>query len=265
VSGADFASLCAALVSIERLGEQASGFMSFGTAPSGGIFVEQGRVCWVAASGLQQRLRDLLRLPARMTVEELDQVHERCRRDGRHLGQTLVEEGRIAAHDFELALRRHSAECLVDLCRTPRTLSWSPRRGASYAPRFTFRPVDLLLDASALIAPKERDQALAELTPLAAPGLSGAAFIVDGAGTLTLPLAEVGGALGVEQLCDLGKWALTLPRASREFGAPTQFTLAATAGAETLAVWWRESRLFVVCCGDRQSAAVVTAHHLRKP
>jgi hypothetical protein len=255
----DWGTLCAALVSIEQLGEGASGLLSFGPAPNGGIFVERGRVCWVAATGFERRLRDLLRLPS----AELDRVYETCRVEGRFLGQTLVEEGRIGPSEFEQALRRHSAECLVDLCRGPKSLSWSPRRGRGYAPRFTFRAVELLFDAVALRGPDLRSVAEQELSALEAPGRSGAAFFVDAGAQTVVPLIDLSGRLGVERLSKLGQWALSLFRASREFGAHTQFTLAST-GLETLAVWWRDSLLFVVCCDDRASVAAVAAHHLGK-
>lgn len=254
----DWGTLCAALVRIERLGDGASGLLSFGPAPNGGIFIECGRVCWVAAAGFERRLRDLLRLPS----AELDRVYETCRIEGRLLGQTLVEEGRIGPSEFEQALRRHSAECLIDLCRAPKSLSWSPRSGRGYSPRFTFRAVELLFDAVQLRVPQLRSLAEQELSLLEAPGRSGAAFHVDVGGETAVPLVDLSGRFGVERLSKLGKWALSLPRASREYGAHTRFTLASTGSAETLAVWWRDSLLFVVACDDRTSVAAVTAHHL---
>jgi hypothetical protein len=201
-------------------------------------------------------------LTSQMTEADLDRVYERCRVEGRLLGETLVEEGRLGSLELELALRRHSAECLVALCRQPKPTCWSPRRGRGYAPRFTFRAVDLLFEAAASLVPQLQEAAQNELALLGAPGRSGAAYFIDQSAELAVPLAERSGSLGVEKLATVGQWALSLPRASREFGAQTQFTLASTTAAETLAVWWRDSLLFVVWCDDRTSVAAITAHHL---
>ena len=104
---------------VERLSSTDSGLLSFGPTPLGGIFVERGRVCWVAARGLQQRLRDLLEDYTK-DVDALARVAERCRAEGLLLGQTLVAEGLLQPSELEVALRRHSAECLIELCRTAR-------------------------------------------------------------------------------------------------------------------------------------------------
>ena len=56
--GIDWIALGDALLQIERLNKDDSGLLEFGLEQRGGIFVEQGRVCWVAASGLGRRLRD---------------------------------------------------------------------------------------------------------------------------------------------------------------------------------------------------------------
>lgn len=258
----DWPSLRDALIRIERLGDMACGLLSIGQSPNGGIFVEGGRVCWVAANGLQRRLRDLLRLRSNLDEASLDRLYERCRVEGRLLGQTLVEEGRISANEFEAALRLHSAECLLYLCRSREIVSWSPRTGRGYSPRFTFHTDDLLFDAIALLAPRNRSTAQRELGRLDAPGRFGAAFLLNAAGDTAIPVATLGGRSSVETLSALGEWAIAVPKASREFGAPTRFTLASTSSAGTLSVWWRDSLLFVVRCDDRASVAAVTAHHL---
>lgn len=139
MTGVEWPALVGALRHVERLGHTDSGLLSFGDAPVGGIFVEQGRVCWVAARGLQRRLRDLLRAHSPMSPEQLEQMYQRCRAEGRVLGEALVDEGFIAPSELQRALRRHSAECLLDLCRSPRATTWSSHGGRGYAPRFTFR------------------------------------------------------------------------------------------------------------------------------
>jgi hypothetical protein len=251
-----------ALVRIEGLSAADSGLLSFGaTAGNGGIFVDGGRICWAAAPGLQGRLRDLLQHRADLRDVDLDGVYERCRAEGRQLGQTLVAEGLIAAPDLEAVLRRHSAESLVALCRSVEPTVWSSRSGPGYAPQFTFRPVDVLFDVVALIRPDAHAAGLAGLAGFAAPGRRGAAFLRSPGDAAALPLARVGDA-SVQALRTLGRWALSLPVATDELGASARFTLAATASGETIAVWWRGALLYAVVCEDRRALADVTAQHL---
>jgi hypothetical protein len=263
MAGSDVAwdALLDALVRIEKLSATDSGLLSFGAAAgNGGIFVDAGRICWAAAPGLQRRLRDLLQHRAHLRDVDLDAVYERCRAEGRQLGQTLVAEGLIEAPDLEAVLRRHSAESLVALCRAEAPTVWSSRSGAGYAPQFTFRPIDVLLDVVALIWPDAQATSQAELAAFAAPGRHGAAFLLAGEAA-AVPLTRVGDG-SVQALRTLGRWAMSLPVATGELGASPRFSLAATAGGETIAVWWRGPLLYAVVCEDRRAIATVTAHHL---
>lgn len=258
--------LVGALRHVERLAQTDSGLLSFGDSPIGGIFVEQGRVCWVAARGLQRRLRDLLRAHSSMSNEQLERMYERCRAEGRLLGETLVDEGLIAPSELQSALRRHSAECLLDLCRSSRassrsTTSWSSHGGRGYAPRFTFRAVDLLLDSVAIIYPELQAEARLELSRVEAPGRRAVAFLRDEAAGSLLPLAETGG-YGVEHLLGLSRGLASLPQACLELGATPSFTLSTTESGDTLLLWWRGPLLFAVSCPDRASLAELTGRHL---
>jgi hypothetical protein len=261
VTGVEWPALIGALREVERLGQADSGVLSFGEAPVGGIFVEQGRVCWVAARGLQRRLRDLLRAHSRMSTEQLEGMYERCRVEGRLLGETLVDEGIIAPGELQRALRRHSAECLLDLCRSPRATAWSSHGGRGYAPRFTFRPVDLLFDSVAIVYPELQAQARQELSDFEAKGRRAVAFVRDESADSLLPLAETGG-YGVEPMLGLSRGLASLPHACLELGATPSFTLSTTEEGETVLLWWRGPLLFAVSCPDRQSLAELTAHHL---
>ena len=250
-----------ALVRVERLGAGDSGLLSFGSPHAGGIFVEQGRICWVAVRGLGQRLRDLLLAHGNIEVAELDRISERCRAQGKPIGQTLVEEGLIQAAALEQALRQHSAESLLELCRDPLPTHWTPRAGRGYSPRFTFRAEDLLLHAVGSFFPGPQLTARAELARLAKSGHRAAAFAFDPARECLLPVAAVGSP-GVEALRSMGHWATSMPMVSRELAAEPEFSLASTAEGEAALVWWRAELLFTVSCDDRVSLANATALHL---
>lgn len=257
----NWASLMDALVRVERLGQSDSGLLSFGSPQAGGIFVERGRICWVAVRGLGQRLRDLLLVHCSIDAAELDRVSERCRAQGKLVGQTLVEEGLIQPAELERALRQHSAECLLELCRDPLPTHWTPRAGRGYTPRFTFHAEDLLLDAVGSFFPEQQQAARAELARLGASGHRAAAFAFDPTRECLLPIAAVGSP-GVEALRSLGQWATSMPVVSRELATEPTFSLASTEDGEAALVWWRESLLFAISCDDRVGLAAATALHL---
>ncbi len=258
----DWASVLDALVRVEQLGDTDSGLLSFGPAPSGGIFVERGRICWVAAHGLQRRLRDLLLTRSSIGQAELERIYERCRAEGRFFGQTLVAEGRIDASELEWALRRHSAESLVALCHGNKYATWLTHRGPGYVPQFTFRASDVLSDVVRWVTPELQREAERELSALIGPGRRGSAFLFDPAYDVPVPLARFGADQGIESMILLGRWASAVPLAAKELAGSRAFALAATATGDTISVWARENLLFAVVCEDRASIAALSARFL---
>lgn len=251
-----------ALVRVEGGAPDEAGILSFGSdLGHGGIFVENQRVCWAAAPGMQSRLTDLLRMMTRDHVD-FDELYRRCRHEGRLLGQTLVEEGHIAPEQLERALRQHSAESLVAMCRDDHQLTrWISRGGRGYAAQFTFKPVDVLLDAVALFAPDLRAIAMAELDDLGGGKHRGGAYDFDLADSVAIPLAACGD-INLHDLKTLGTWALALPHTAHELASSPSFVIASTATGETVVSWWRSNVLFALVCDDRADVARLTARHL---
>jgi hypothetical protein len=263
VTAPDWTVLLDALRSVERLGSSASGLLSFGDVPAGGIFVEKGRICWAAAHGLERRLRDLLRQD--LNDRELERAYRECTLEGKPFGQALVTRGLIESRELEHALRRHSAESLVKLCAVQSPMLWSARKGRGYAPRFTFPALDVLFDVVSLVFPEARARALEELAPVLGPGREGASFLFDASLERAVPVAAVfAEGASVESLCILGRLALSVPMATQELAASPSFALVARARGDTVSVWWHESILHAVVCGDRSAVAAVTAHHLAR-
>jgi hypothetical protein len=256
----DWGSLTDALLRVERLGADDCGMLSF-AGSSGGIFVERGRICWVAARGLQQRLSDLLRAHGSVDSAKLERVYQRCRSQGTLLGQTLVAEGLLQPVELERALRHHSAECLVALCRASQATIWASHAGRGYAPRFTFRPLDLLFDSVALLYPDLRLAALEELSAYSGPGRHAVAFVLDTEVGELLPLAETGES-SVESVSTMARSLLSIPRASHELGMTPAFALSTTANGDTQLVWWRQQVLYAMACEDRASLIAATSQHL---
>jgi hypothetical protein len=259
----DWPALLEALSSVERLGPSASGLLTFGEVPAGGIFVEEGRICWAAAHGLERRLRDLLRRD--VDGREIERAYRESTLEGRPFGQALVARGLIESRELERALRRHSAESLVKLCAGRSSTHWSARKGRGYSPRFTFPALDVLFDVVSLVLPEQRARALEELTPLLGPGREGASFLLDASLDRAVPLvAAFQQGPSVESLADLAALALSVTTATRQLAASPSFALVATARGDTVSVWWHESMLHAVICADRSALAAATAHHLAR-
>jgi hypothetical protein len=261
VLAVDWASLLDTLARVERLAAHESGLLAFGDGTLGGIFIERGRVCWVAAHGLQRRLSDLLRTHSRLDNAELERISERCRREGLHLGQTLVADGLLEPGELESALRRHSAECLVNLSQSPHVIHWASHVGRGYAPRFTFRAVDLLLDSMAVLYPALQREAVSMLSTVAGEGRRCVAFVFDGQLDALLPLAQLGDN-GVQGMLAQARSLAAIRRAARELGTLPSFTLSTTGDGNTMLIWWREELLYAVSCPDRASLVAVTSQHL---
>lgn len=227
-----WAKILDALIRVEEVSSDEVGLLHFGDDPrSGGIFVEGGRVCWAAARGMQQRLRELLG-------------------DGHDLA--AMNESELAA-----ALRRHSAESLVELCRDDAQPIWMSRGGRGFGARFTFRPVDVFLEVVALYAPEAAANAARELAPLISEERHAAAFRFGH--DAAIPLAAYGD-FSLSEARALGRWANALPAATRELGATPAFTFAATAAGDTLGVWWSDDVLYAVACSDRRSSAALATY-----
>jgi len=240
MSTVDWSAMSEALLRVERLGERESGLLSFGSSGSGGVFVAQGRVCFVGARGRGHRLRGQLPQGVAAGVEPL---------------------GSMPPGDLESALRRHSAECLLELCREPLPTRWASREHRGDVPRVSFRPVELLFEAAGLQFPELRARALGTLAQLRGVSRRAAAFVFDEAEQSLLPLAELGGQ-SVASLRALADLAAAFPRVSLELATEACFALATTSEGESVLVWWRDGLLLTVLCEDRATLATVAAQHL---
>ena len=120
---------------------------------TGGIFVECGRICWVAAKGRGRHLEELLAVAAGVAPSALSRHYHRCRETKVPLGEDLVARGIVTADALRSALLLHSAECLDLLCAPDTTAQWQPRR-RGYSSKFTFSTTELVSRTHALRWPE---------------------------------------------------------------------------------------------------------------
>lgn len=241
---------------IETIAPTHTGLLAFGE--DGGIFVELGRICWVVARGTRRRLHEILQGYARSDAD-FDAIYQRCRANGKLLGEVLVDEGHVSAEELEVALRQHSAESLVALCEQGDELPplrWLTRGEQGYKPRFTFRPLDVLLDAIAIAAPDRHELANRELARVDGPDRFGGAFEL---GPQAPPPVAALGRLGIVELAELGRTGARLPRSARELGVGVEVAFTTTRTGQSVVAWWRDSLLCVVRCPSRAGLADLLA------
>jgi hypothetical protein len=199
-----------ALVMVEQLAPESCGRLSFGdeTHEAGGIFVEERRICWVAAGRLKRRLTDILSERSGVSGGELRQLYERCRADHRPIGEALVEEHHLPPRLLRQALAQHSAESLLELELDDAEVAWLPRQGRGFQPRFTFTALEMLEYLAGEHLPGQKEEARRELDPFGGDGRQGAAFLHDDALGFSLPLWVIPGAeSSLRELVALGRWA----------------------------------------------------------
>lgn len=225
----------------------------------GGVFVEDGRVCWAAAKGMANRLTDLLAQKARPGVD-LAAVYRQCRDAHRPLGEALVESGAVSVDDLAMSLRRHTAESLIEIVNVASTGTWTARDGG-YAPQFTFTPLETYFDVVEIVLGGLHRMGATELSVLARPERRGAAFAP--LGDVIVPIA-CSGEVVLRDLWILGAWASSLRDAAHELAVDPGFALGTTDAGQTTVVWWRDDLTFALIGEDRAAVTEMISFHLRR-
>ena len=121
---------------------------------AGAVFVEDGRVCWAAATGLGRRLSDLLiaRSNGALGRARVETLVAECRARGKPLGERLVELGLVDEATLMRVLLEHTTESLEALSSARATERWVARKGG-YRAQFTFGLGELLACAERARAP----------------------------------------------------------------------------------------------------------------
>ena len=249
-----------ALTLAEGAPADASGLVQFGDA--GAMLVENRRICWVVAAGLQRRLTDLLAGEARLQGIDLDEIHVQAQLQNRPLGQLLVQDNLLHAAALDRALRRHSAESLRILAADAAPLAWRPHQGPGYAPRFTYLPEDVLFDVVELELGALREAGIATLARCDSPEVAAAAFLIDVDADFGVPVARVGEPRGLASLAVADGRARLLSRAGRELEATPRYVLAEHAEGFTV-VWWGSQLVYVASSTQRGAIARITAQIFR--
>ncbi len=175
---------------------------------NGAVFVEGGRICWAAASGLSRRLTQLLVFSSGVDEVTMEGHFRACSQRGVPLGEHLVSAGIISADDFRHALLIHTAESLNRLCEEGARAIWVPRDGGGYSPRFTFTSAELLARSRGLLHPMLSRELSDELDVCFREGEWAVAFVRNATSAAPDPVAVRGDWYpSAKMLGRIGKWA----------------------------------------------------------
>jgi hypothetical protein len=178
-------------------------------APQGTVLIEDRRVCWAAASDMQNRLTDILRAQSDRSIEAevFEEIYSVCYREKKPLGETLVARGLVTRDGLKCALRQHTAEAIARLSTAPRlTLTWASNRSRRYSANYTFGTPELLCHAAAFGIEDLAEEARRKLEDMTPANAVGVALLADA--RHSVPLAQVAAEDWASQsLVDLGEWA----------------------------------------------------------
>lgn len=258
------------MLDVEELGAGATGAIVFGARERsrGAVLVENGRVCWIGANGLSRRLTDLLIQetdppPDRRVVTTL---FEECRRDGRPLGERLVEAGVVRPEGLRRALLRHSTEALVVLSRGAGSRHlWVPHRSQRYDATFTFAPSEVAGAVAAEVLPAVHGAAVAELDEMLGGEAAGVALDREGSLSAPLIVAHVGTeAATVAGAIELARWTVGALDLAGAIVPRSTLSIASRSDGAALIAWARGGLLFGAACGEPSVASCVVARHARR-
>lgn len=210
----------------------------------GAVFIEGGRVCWVAAHGLAARLTQLLMSSSGVDAATMEGLYRRCKAEGSPLGEALVSYGIVEPEALRSALLQHTTESLLALVGETDAVGAFRRRSAGgYCPRFTFATSELL---ARVTAERNRDAAAAVHEELAAFTAEredewGAAFVRVGA--VPLPVVLVGALpSSATGLLRVGRWAasaLDVAQAFQGADGGEEDTFVTSGSGDSALVAWR--------------------------
>lgn len=233
--------------------------------PLGAVFVQNNRVCWVAAAGLERTLSQLLVERAGITRDAMERHFERCRAAKVPVGEDLVDRGVIGPNALRGALFDHSTASLASLCRDGARAEWRPRT-RTYAARFTFSTSELLVRTNALSRADVAEAATLSIRDLfdAAEGDWAVAFVRCSERAIPIAVALLGAfPARASALSSHAKWAMSCLDVAGTFAGARPSVVATTSGAEPrFCCALREAAYFVVGETDAAGAARISSRRL---
>lgn len=262
-SGASVARASWLLGCVEALPPPATGALLVGHRdhPSGILFVERGRVLWVAVGGMSRRLRDILKASSRIPLADadMDALYHRCRSLETPLGEALLSEGYVDPDRMRAAMKLHTAESLLALDVAQRhsaewPLTWIGRQDRGYFPHWSFSATEMLAAVGATLVDPVVAEVASEHLADASRHAGTALSYVDTAGGEQVLIGEASGGLLLAESLDLVEWAeAALAGSSGGFSPLVAHSCARRAPQGGTVAWRYEGCGFTALCPSSES------------
>ncbi len=154
------------------------------------VLLEEGRICWAVAAGMQRRLTDLLleSSDANLDRRQLEQIYLECKGKNVPLGEELVKRGVVPPAGLHDALAEHTSEALVRVGEHSQvSYDWLEHRAPGYSPRFTFETLDIAIRVARKVFPEAAQRGQTILESVSLPGI---AFLSSGQVRDAFPVAS---------------------------------------------------------------------------
>jgi len=267
ISG-DPAAVIPLLEEIEALPESATGALVFNGTTQGTVLVENGRICWAAATGMERRLTELLRAYADEPPESkrIEDVYKRCKRDSIPLVKALIDSGLVSFDGMKEVIRQHTSEALVALTREPLTESpsWVAHRHQGYDAKFTFDPSELIVSVGSLSHPDLAGRARLDFEGLLRSGVYAVAYARPQDAATPVPLYRSPGAyFTLRQVMSLGRWAVSALDVCNTYSVRAKIAATLVEPGEYLVAWHSRGVVSVAQCEDSMSFAFIVGKRAR--
>jgi len=219
------------LAAVEELAPMSSGafVIEVDDERVGSVFVERNEVCWAAYTGLNRRLRNLLR---------------------ENLAAALGKE-----ESMRRALKQHTLESLLSFPQEQgERFDWIEHRQNGYQPRFTFRPAELLVGVNAMLYATEAAGADMALKMFDAEARAATFVPADGGGLVAI---RMHGPATIAELDELGGWAEAVFGVTRGFSREVNKRVLEGATGE-LCVAWQTSHVHTHAAVLEHGSALAT-------
>ena len=245
------------LAFVDELPAGATGVLRLGS--SGMILLESRKICWAVASAMRVRLTDILRNQTvpRLPKAAVDEICLRARASGQPIGEALVASGLVSEAGLRGALLNHNGEAIAQLARAGATPdAFTVHTRATYDPRFSFSPCELLALLGALDDPARATAAHLELSDMLVEESTGAAFARNEMASGPLVIAvDRACDFPVRDLAQVCNWVSGMFDVVRTF-QPDACAARASWGERTALVTWRVKEVgYLGFCSSRASAA----------
>ncbi len=262
------AALIPLLEEIEALPDNATGGLMFQSPVQGNLLLENGRVCWAAAAGMERRLGELIRAYADEPPESrrIEDVYKRCKKDSVPIVKALLDSGVLSLDGLRDVVYQHTSEALVALAHQPPAEDpiWVPHKNQGYDAKFTFEAAELLVGVGSVCHPELANRARLDFEALLRSGVYAVAYArTPGDGTPIPLYRSPGSYFKLKDTMALGRWAFSALDVCNKYSARAKIAATLVDPGEYLVAWHSRGLVSVAQCEDSMSFAFIVGKRAR--